>query len=84
MVIWKGGSFKEYIHKDLACYSGGMSRDTRRSFGFVNISEGTNRDVLVYVTNNMMITDYNTRASVEAYERKSIEWHERLGILSYG
>ena len=81
---WKGALFKEYIHEDLACDSEGMSKDTKRSFGFVNIEAGANRDVLVYVTNNMMITDYNTRASVEAYERKSIEWHERLGILSYG
>ena len=46
---WKGASFKEYIHEDLACYSGGMLRDTRRSFGFVNIAAGANKDILVDV-----------------------------------
>ena len=66
MGIRKGSSFKEYINKDLACYSGGMSKDTKRSFGFVNISEGANRDVLVYVTNTTMVTDYNTIASAKA------------------
>ena len=66
MVIWKGGSFKEYIHKDLACYSGGMSRDTRRSFGFVNIAAGGNKDILVDVINTTMVTDYNNGALAEA------------------
>ena len=62
---WEGASFKEYIHNDLACYSGGMSKDMKRSFGFVKISAGENMDVLVYVTNTMMVTDYNTVDSAE-------------------
>ena len=53
----KGASFKEYIHKYLACYSGGMSKDMKISFGFVNISAGENRDVLVDAKNNMMVTE---------------------------
>ena len=44
----------------------------------MNIAAGENMDALVDVTNNMMVTDYNTGASAEAYERKAIEWHERL------
>ena len=63
---WKGASFKEYIHEDLACYPGGMPKEMRTSFGFVNIEAGENRDVLVDVTNTMIVTDYNTGASVEA------------------
>ena len=60
MGIWKGALFKEYIREDLECYSGGIKKDTKRSFGFVKISAGSNMDVLVDVTNNMMVTDYNT------------------------
>ena len=63
---WKGVSFKEYIHEDLACYSMGMSKDTKRLFGFVNIAAGANKDVMVDVTNTMMVTDYNTWASTAA------------------
>ena len=40
MVRWKVASFKEYIHGYLACYSGGMSKDMKISFGFVNIAAG--------------------------------------------
>ena len=63
---WKGASFKEYIQEDLACYSGGMSRDMKISFGFMNISAGSKRDVIVDVTNNMTVTDYNTVAWTES------------------
>ena len=63
---WKGASFKEYIHEDLACYSGGMSKDMKRQFGFVNILVGVNKDILVDVANNMMVTGYNIRALAEA------------------
>ena len=55
----------EYIHKDLACYSGGVLKYMKKSFGFVNIAARSNRHVLVYVTNTMMVTDYNTGASVD-------------------
>ena len=63
---WKGESFKEYIHKDFPCYSGGMSRDMKRSFGFVDISTGVNRDVLVDLKNSIMFTDYKTGSLAEA------------------
>ena len=60
---WKGASFKEYIHEDLACYSKGMSKDMKRTFGFVNIAAGANHEIMVDVTNTMMVTDYNTHAA---------------------
>ena len=60
-----------------------MPEDIRRSFGFVNIAAGANRDVQVDVKNTMMVTDYNTGASAEAWERKYIEWHERLLSIIY-
>ena len=43
-----------------------MSKDIKISFGFVNIAAGANMDVLVDVTNNMMVTGYNTIVSAEA------------------
>ena len=36
------------------------------SFGFVKIEVGANRGVLVDVTNNMMVTDYNTGFSADS------------------
>ena len=60
-----------------------MPEDIRRSFGFVNIAAGANRDVQVDVKNTMMVTDYNTGTSAEARERKYIEWHERLLSIIY-
>jgi hypothetical protein len=35
---WKGATFKEYIHKELACFSTGMSKDMKRNFNFANIA----------------------------------------------
>jgi hypothetical protein len=35
---WHGGTFKEYIREELACYAQGMSRDMKRKFNFVNIA----------------------------------------------
>ena len=63
---WKGAPFKEYIHEDLVCYSGGMPKYMKISFEFVNIAAGSNRYVLVYVTNTMVVTDYNTVSSTKA------------------
>ena len=44
----------------------GTSKDMKRSFGYLNIATGANKDVLVDVTNTMMVTDYNTWASAAA------------------
>jgi hypothetical protein len=35
---WQGATFKEYIHKELACFSIGMSTNMKRKFDFVNIT----------------------------------------------
>ena len=37
----------------------------KRRFGFVNIAGGVNSDVLVDVTNTMVVTDYDTSSSSE-------------------
>ena len=35
---WKGVTFKEYIRKELGCYSEGMTKNMKRNFKFVNVS----------------------------------------------
>jgi hypothetical protein len=35
---WRGATFKEYIHEELACFSEGMSRSMKWTFDFINIA----------------------------------------------
>jgi hypothetical protein len=35
---WRGVTFKEYIREELACFSEGMSKSTKKKFDFVNIA----------------------------------------------
>ena len=56
---WRGATFKEYIREELACYSKGMSRDMKRTFGFVNVAAGTPVDI----TRTVVISAYNTPAA---------------------
>ena len=43
------------------------------SFGFVNIAAKAIKDILVDVTNNMMVMDYNIGALAKAQKRKNTE-----------
>jgi len=52
---WRGATFKEYVREDLACYSAGMTRSMKRTFGFVNIAGGAFNDV----TTTVVATPYN-------------------------
>ena len=42
---WCGATFKEYVLNELACFSTGMSSDTKKKFGFVNISRNAFSDI---------------------------------------
>ena len=42
---WRSATFKEYIRKELACFSKGMSRNMKRKFNFVNIAGGVYTDI---------------------------------------
>ena len=42
---WRGATFKEYIRKELACFSAGMSSNMMRQFNFVNIAGGAYHDI---------------------------------------
>ena len=56
---WKGATFKEYIHEELACYSAGMSTNMKRTFKFVNVSGNAYNDVTVTCIED----DYNVNIS---------------------
>jgi len=45
MGCWRSATFKEYICKELHCFSNGMSHKMKRKFSFVNISGGAFHDV---------------------------------------
>ena len=38
---WKGESFKEYIHEELASFSKGMSKAMKKILNYVVVSGGT-------------------------------------------
>jgi hypothetical protein len=59
---WKGATFKEYIHEELACYSAGMTTNMKRNFKFVNISGNAYHDI----TTKCVEEDYNTNCMAAA------------------
>ena len=42
---WRGDTFKEYVRNKLACFSSGMSRDTKQKFEFINVSGNAFSDI---------------------------------------
>lgn len=56
---WKSATFMEYIREELACFSEGMSKNMKRSFGFVNVAGGAYHDI----TSTVLLTEYDTPAS---------------------
>ena len=40
-----GRWFKEYVWNELACFSSGMSRDTKQKFEFINVSGNAFSDI---------------------------------------
>ena len=55
---WKSATFMEYIREELACFSKGISRAMKKTFGFVNIANGACHNI----TNVVVCTDYNNVA----------------------
>ena len=56
---WKSATFMEYIREELACFSEGMSKDMKRSFGFVNVAGGAYHDI----TSTVLMTEYDEPAA---------------------
>jgi hypothetical protein len=42
---WRGATFKEYRHTELACFSTGMSQDMKTKFEFFNVSGNAFSDI---------------------------------------
>jgi hypothetical protein len=42
---WRGATFKEYIHEELACFSKGMSIQMKKKFHFVNVAGNAFTDI---------------------------------------
>jgi hypothetical protein len=59
---WKGATFKEYICKELACYSAGMTMSMKRNFKFVNVSGGAYHNI----TTQGIEQDYNINCAAAA------------------
>ncbi len=43
---WRGATFKEYIHEELACFSKGMSIQMKKKFHFVNVAGNAFTDII--------------------------------------
>jgi hypothetical protein len=56
---WKGATFKEYICKELACYSAGMTTNMKHNFKFVNILGGAYHNI----TTQCIKDDYNVNCA---------------------
>jgi hypothetical protein len=56
---WRGKTFMEYIREELACFSTGMSKDMKKTFGFVNIAGGMFHDI----TDEVIDAEYNVNVS---------------------
>ena len=56
---WRGATFKEYIHEELACFSEGMSTKMKQNFHFVNVAGNSMSDI----TDTVIATDYNVNIS---------------------
>jgi hypothetical protein len=54
MGCWRGATFKEYIHDELACFMEGMSTSMKKQFNFVNITG----NAFNTITDNLIKKEY--------------------------
>jgi hypothetical protein len=57
---WKSATFKKYVHKELMCFSTGMSSAMKTKFGFVNVTGTTFHDV----TDIAVASEYKTMIEI--------------------
>jgi hypothetical protein len=60
---WRSDTFKEYIRENLSVFSQGMSKDTKKTFRFVNIQGGMDADVMDTTTKAIIASPYEVCAS---------------------
>ena len=59
---WRGATFKEYVHEELASFSKGMSTKMKQNFQFVNVAGNSMYDI----TENIIATDYTVNRTIGA------------------
>ncbi len=58
---WQGATFKEYVRKELASFSEGMSTKMKQKFHFVNVAGNS----MYNVTETIIASEYNAHATPE-------------------
>ncbi len=48
---WRGDTFKEYMHKELHCFSDGMAKAMKQCFKFVNVTGHALIDITSQIVN---------------------------------
>jgi hypothetical protein len=56
---WRGATFKEYIHEELACFLEGMSTSMKKQFNFVNITG----NAFNTITDDLIKREYDVNVS---------------------
>jgi hypothetical protein len=59
---WRKATFKEYIRKELACFSAGMSTSMKRKMDFVNIAG----NAFNAITDELLTCEYKVNVSMAA------------------
>ncbi len=59
---WRGATYKEYVCKELASFSEGMSTKMKQKFHFVNVAGNSMYDI----TENIIATDYTVNRTTGA------------------
>ena len=72
---WRGATFKEYISDELAYFSEGTSKNTKRKFGSVNIAGGAYHDI----TNTAIISDMTP---THHWHKNYSDWRDH-GVCSW-
>ncbi len=54
MSRWKGNTFKEYVRKELHCFSDGMAKAMKKCFKFVNITGHALTDITSQIVNTKL------------------------------
>jgi hypothetical protein len=56
---WRGATFKEYVHKELASFSEGMSTTMKQQFHFVNVAGNS----MYNITESIIASDYTVNTT---------------------
>ena len=58
---WRGATFKEYVHEELASFSEGMSTKMNQQFHFVNVAGNSMYDI----TESIIASEYTVNTTNE-------------------